>query len=93
MRRPRDEGAQRRERLFQRVGLMRIIDEDRRAAPLADALQPPGRAFEASSAANTGRRRAPVAMQRPAATSALETWKSPGKRQQRLKRAARHVRG
>ena len=41
-----DEGPQRRERLLQRVGLVGVIDEHRRAGLVADALEPARRAFE-----------------------------------------------
>ena len=40
------EGPQRRERLLERVRLMRVIDEDRRALAAADAFETAGRAFE-----------------------------------------------
>ena len=43
---PGHEGPQRRERLFERVGLVRIIDEDARAANVADALEAPRRALQ-----------------------------------------------
>ena len=40
------ERTQRREGLFQRVGLVRVIDEDRGAASFADAFQPARRALQ-----------------------------------------------
>ena len=76
------EGTQRRKRLFQRVGLVGVIDEDRRARLLADEFSRPGAPRSVSSAANTlsggtaDRQRA-----RPAATSAFSAWKAPGQRQ------------
>ena len=72
-------GRKRRERLFQRVGLVRVIDEDRRAVLLADPLEPARRALRASPARRTPPPgRCPSTTHSPAATSALETWKSPG---------------
>ena len=43
---PGHEWTQRSQRLFERVGLVRIIDEDARAPDVADALKPTRRAFE-----------------------------------------------
>ena len=57
---------------------MRVIDEDRSAADVADALEPAGSALRNCKALKTASASLPVAMQSPAATSALEIWKSPG---------------
>ena len=46
-RRPRTNGRKARKRLFERVGLVRVVDEHRRAADLADPLQPSRRAVQA----------------------------------------------
>ncbi len=43
---PAHEGPERGDRLLERVGLMRVIDKDRRAADVADALEAPRRAFQ-----------------------------------------------
>ena len=72
------ERAQRREGLFQRVGLVRVVDEDRRAVLLADPLEAARRALERLERGEDRVRLASRARQSPAATSALETWKSPG---------------
>ena len=75
----RTKGRKRRERLLQRVGLVGVVDEDRRAVLVADPLEPARRAFERLQ---RGEHRLGIASRReaqsPAATSALETWKSPG---------------
>ena len=68
---------QRLQRFRQRVGLVRVIDEDRRAVALADAFEPALGAFEMFEAANTASASLPVPMARPAATSAFSIWNSP----------------
>ena len=64
-------GPQRLERLGERIGLVRIVDEDRRAAVLADQFEPALGAGRCSSAANTAPASPPVAIASPAATSAF----------------------
>ncbi len=44
--RPPAKGRSAREHIFQRIGLMRVIDKDRRAVARADQLEPAGRARE-----------------------------------------------
>ncbi len=81
------------EHLVERVRLVGVVDEDRRAV----ALHRPARAapwrLRAAASAGEGRRRrrSPVPMARPAATSAFSIWNSPtsGRRDRRL--AAAHA--
>ena len=70
-------GPQRLERLGERVGLVGVVDEDRRAVLLAHQLEPALGALEPRSAAKTAAGSPPVAIASPAATSAFSTWKSP----------------
>src|SRR5262249_47044265 len=58
-------GPQRLQRLRQRIGLVRIIDEDRRAVVLADTLQPSLGAFEMFEARKHGVRLAPGGYGKP----------------------------
>ena len=75
---PRRIGPQRLQRLGQRVGLVGVVDEDRRAVRLADQFEPALGALQALRAPRTRARGSlPVAIARPAATSAFSTWKSP----------------
>ena len=70
--------TQRREDLFQRVGLVGVIDEDRRAVAGADEFEPPRRALQiVERREDVARAASPAAMASPAATSALEVWKAP----------------
>ena len=66
------ERAQRLERGGQRVGLVRVVDDDEAAAHLADDLEPALDALQARSAGRTRPAGSPAAMARPAASSAFE---------------------
>ena len=69
------EGPQRLQRRFQRVRLVRVVDDDEAAARLADDLEPALHAFEVlASAGSTRSAGSPAAMARPAASSALDAW-------------------
>ena len=83
---------QRFERLFQRIGLVRVIDENRRAVAVADEFEPALGALRFSSAANTRAGSPPVAMASPAATSAFSTWNAPTSGNLHRVRAVAHAR-
>ena len=71
----RRERAQRLERGRQRVGLVRVVDDDEAAAHLAHDLEPAlRRPSSCSSAGSTRSAGSPAAMARPAASSALDAW-------------------
>ena len=76
---PLDVGPQRLERLRQRVGLVRVIDEDRRAVAVArrDRAGPWRPSSVCQRREDARPARAPVAIASPAATSAFSTWNSP----------------
>ena len=76
--RPRGVRAQRQQHRLQAVRRVGVVDIGL-AAPRAgaDALQAAGRAFDALQRRQHRLGRSPAAMQRPAATSALEAWKAP----------------
>ena len=75
---------QRLQRLGERVGLVRVVDEDRRAVALAGEFEPALGAFELLQRREHRAGSLPVAMARPAAISAFSTWKSPTSGSRRL---------
>ena len=69
------ERAQRLERGGQRIGLVRVVDDDEAAAHSADDLEPALHALELlERGQDTRSAGSPAAMARPAASSALEAW-------------------
>jgi len=69
--------AQRLDRLLQGVGLMRVIDEDRRAVALSGKLKTAFRAGESLQCREYTRRHGAGRDGKTAATAALCTWKPP----------------
>ena len=84
---------QRLERLLQRVGLVRVIDKDRRAVALADQIEPAFRALAATTATRTPRRASPpVAITSPADDQRVLDLERADQRQPQVNRSCRHAR-
>ena len=86
-------GPQRLERLRQRVRLVRVVDEDRRAvARRRRARAGPWRPCSVRARRTRAPASPPVAMASPAATSAFSTWKRADQRQLDCDASRRHAR-